>query len=196
MFKVCVALEVRRWLLLNALCDGGFQLFLWGDVHIPNQKGGNPSFPEIKVKRHGATILLFAFQTKGVWFMSARSLCHGHAGAAVECDPRLIPITTLGIDHISFVVTDSLPGGLLVFEPSHLASRPARAWCKNIVFSAQPEIHFVVHLCNGAVFMVEPLWFHLKSPISSHFPHHEFSYPMMISPSFPYWQIRYHNYLP
>lgn len=66
MFNVCVALEVRRWLLLHAPCDGGFQLFLWSGVHIPNQKGGNPSFPEIKVKRHGATILLFAFQTEGV----------------------------------------------------------------------------------------------------------------------------------
>lgn len=53
-------------------------------------------------------------------------LCHSHAGAAVQCDPRLIPITTPGIDHISFVVTDGLPRGLLVFEPSHLASRPAR----------------------------------------------------------------------
>lgn len=145
MFKVCIALRARSWLLLHALCDGGFQLFLWGGVHIPKQKGENPSFPEIKIKRDGATILLFAFQTEGVWFMPARSLCHSCAGAAVQCDPRLIPITTPGIDHISFVVTDGLPRGLLVFEPSHLASRPARAWCKNIVFSAQPEIHF----CNA-----------------------------------------------
>lgn len=59
--------------------------------------------------------------------MLARSLCHSRAGAAVECDPCLIPITTPGIDHINFVVTDGLPRGLLVFEPSHLASRPARA---------------------------------------------------------------------
>lgn len=51
---------------MHVLCDGGFKLLHWGGVHIPKQKGKNPSFPEIKVKRHGTTILLFALKTQGV----------------------------------------------------------------------------------------------------------------------------------
>lgn len=185
MFKVWIALEMRRCLFLHVLCHGCFKLFHWGSVHIPKQRGKNTSFPEIKVKRHGTTILLFAFKTEGVWFMSAWSLCHSCAGAAVECDPHLIPITTPGIDHISFVVTDCLPRGLLVSEPSHLASRPANAWCKNIVFSVQPEIDFVIRVFYMTVFMLVPLWPHLKSPINSPLLHYEFFVTSDITFLFP-----------
>lgn len=45
--------------------------------------------------------------------MSDLSLCHSRAGAAVKCDRGLIPMTTLAIEHICFVVA-----ALLSQEPS------------------------------------------------------------------------------
>jgi hypothetical protein len=37
-----------------------------GEVSFQSKKGKNVSFPEVKVKRHGTTILLFAFKTERV----------------------------------------------------------------------------------------------------------------------------------
>lgn len=50
--------------------------------------------------------------------MSDISLCHSCAGAAVKCDPGLIPMAMLAIEHICFVLTEPLSQGQLVSEPS------------------------------------------------------------------------------
>lgn len=51
--------------------------------------------------------------------MSDLSLCHSRAGAAVKCDRGLIPMTTLAIEHICFVVA-----ALLSQEPSRYWAEP------------------------------------------------------------------------